>query len=69
MVTRDVGPGVGGPPDGMHRGWSFLIIPRPSHVLIPILAAGWAVAADGVFARATLAMHFGVVHFKVNSLE
>ena len=50
---------------GMHRGWSFLIIPRPSHVLIPILA----VAADGVFARATLAMHFGIVHFKVNSLE
>ena len=56
----------------VHEGWSFLIIAphtgRPSHVL-PILAAGRAVTADGVFARATLAMHFGVMHSKVNRLE
>ena len=57
---------------GVHEGWSFLIIAPhtgwPSHVL-PILAAGRAVTADGVFARATLAMHFWIMHFKVNSLE
>lgn len=54
---------------GVHGGRGFLIISTHGRAPQPILATGWAVPADGVFARATLAMHFGVVHFKVNRLQ
>ena len=49
---------------GWHGWRSFLV--RITHgASYSVLA----ISADGVFARATLAMHFGVVHFKVNRLK
>lgn len=56
----------------MHEGGSFLIIPpitRQASYVLPIFACSLAITADGVFARATLAMHFGIMHSKVNRLE
>ena len=53
---------------GRHGWRSFLV--RITHgASYSVLAAGRAVSAEGVFTRATLAMHFGVVHFKVNRLK
>ena len=50
----------------VHWGWGLLVISADGPH--PILSTSWAISAYGVFARTTLAMHFGVVHFKVNRL-
>ena len=50
----------------MHRGRGLLVV--SANGPHPVFSTCRAISANGVFARATLAMHFGIVHFKVNSL-
>ena len=51
----------------VHWGWGLLVISATAaHT---ILSTCRAISANGVFARTTLAMHFRVMHLKMNRLE